>query len=736
MKRLFSPIVRQHTALLLLMVAISVVVLGGCSKKEAGPTQDIAADGQTPAAVAATPAAAVSAVKLLADHDALYRVSAAELRAAGFDPAAHAVERLQLTLNGEPVALAVQGSGDSLVLTFYGQARNSRFGTANVYRLGWGDAPGARLADVAVAAPEANQTETTYFMAEGFSDENSTYLSQTPADSDHWVGASIFAPAAYTMTFDLPGQVEGPVTLALTVWANTEDLTVEPDHHLMLTLNGAAVADERWDGKGWHTITATVAADLALPAHNTLTLHAPGDTTAAVDVLYPNRLSWHYPRALDASGGQVQFAMPADQAVAVQVAGDDALVWDITAPAAAQRLEGMTAQAGVLRFQTPAEGGQRRYLVADPAAVAAVQIEPWPEVDLRLNPEGADYIAIVYPAFRQTLQPLIDYRRSQGLRVTVADIGDVYNTFSGGMMDPAAIRNYMRYARQNWPAPAPRFLLLVGDASYDYQGFLSGSGSNFVPTYLLQTHFVGETASDNWFVNLDDADDRPDMAVGRIPAQTPQQVADVVAKTLAYEQSNATQPWAGRALFVADDKQDSFQQISDDLAGLLPAAYQVEKVYLGQNDAPNAAVISDLNNGVGLLSYVGHGSMNVWAQEKMLSIEDAAKLDNQVTPVMLTMTCLVGYFHHPSVSSMAEVLLFNPQGGIVAGFVPTSESLATDQSELAAAIYSHLFNDAPTVGEAIMLGKQDLSAERDLMQDLIETFTLLGDPALRLQRPS
>jgi hypothetical protein len=128
--------------------------------------------------------------------------------------------------------------------------------------------------------------------------------------------------------------------------------------------------------------------------------------------------------------------------------------------------------------------------------------------------------------------------------------------------------------------------------------------------------------------------------------------------------------------------------------------------------------------------------MNVWAQEKILQVNDIAKLDNRDLPFLMTMTCLVGYFHHPQATSMGEQLLFKPDGGVVAALVPTSESLASDQSELASSIYTHLFGDAPTVGEAIMLGKQDLTLERDIMQDLIETFALLGDPALRLQKPA
>ena len=118
--------------------------------------------------------------------------------------------------------------------------------------------------------------------------------------------------------------------------------------------------------------------------------------------------------------------------------------------------------------------------------------------------------------------------------------------------------------------------------------------------------------------------------------------------------------------------------------------------------------MQSLKEGVGLVTYVGHGSMNVLAQEKILQTDDVAKLNNQALPFMMTMTCLVGYFHHPQATSLGEELLFKPNGGVVAALVPTSESLASDQSELASNIYTHLFGDAPTIGEAVMLGKRDL----------------------------
>jgi hypothetical protein len=678
----------------------------------------------------------VDAVKLLVDQPGLYRVTASDLRAAGLDPTRHDPAQLALTLAGQPVTLAAEGSGDALQWIFYGEPRGSRYGQENAYRLSWGDQ--AQDSAVRAVAPAAGQPVTT-FTAQQRLEEQKLYLSQLPAGSDHWLWHSLFAPDTFTVPFDLPGWAGGDVDLAVSLWANTEDAAANPDHRAQLEVNGQQVAESDWDGKGWRTITATLPADSVQPTDNTLTLVVPGDTGATVDVIYLDRIDLAYDRTMAVDGGQLVFTAEAGAPLAVQgVDPAQARLWDVTDPNAAQPVSGAEAGPAGLSFQDGEAEGQRSYAVAEPATLLApLAIQPADGVDLRQNAQGADYIAIAHPDFIDALQPLVDFRRAQGLRVAVANIEDVYDTFSGGMIDPSAIRDYMLYARDNWPGPAPRYLLLVGDASYDYQGFLPGSTPNFVPTYLLQTHFVGETASDNWFVSLDDEDDRPDMAVGRIPAQTAEQVADVVAKTLAYEQDPAAAEWSGRALFVADDKQSSFQEISDDLAAnFLPESYEVEKIYLGQAADANAEVIRQLNQGVGVLTYVGHGSMNVWAQEKILRTEDATVLSNDALPFMMTMTCLVGYFHHPQAISMGEELLFNPSGGVVAALVPTSESLASDQSELASNIYTHLFGDAPTVGEAIMLGKRDLSAERDLMQDLIETFTLLGDPALRLQRPN
>ena len=728
------PSATRRIPLLLALLLVLSLALAACSRGDKSPQSRPPSATQS----SANAAAPVDAVKIVVEEPGLYRVTAADLAAAGFDLATQEMAQLALTAGGAPVAFSMAGSGDEQAITFYGEPRDSRYGSQNIY---WLNKAQSEAQPAAVAAADASPSDAapvTTFRASQHLEASKNYLSQVTDTDDHWLWESLFAPAVYTVTFDLPGYAGGDADMVISLWGNSEDRS-NPDHSARLRLNGETIGESAWDGKGWKTLTETVPAANLLPVGNELGIELPGDTEAVVDMVYLNQVDVAYDRQLTTTADeQLAFSLPgATDLVVSGSAGEDALVWDVTDPLMPVALTGAVADSGGLRLRTTVGDAPRMVVLAEPDALLSPDaVLPATGADLRDNPEGADYIAVAYPDFIPALQPLVEHRRNQGLRVTVASIDDVYDTFSYGVPDPAAIRDYMRYARDNWTGPAPRFLLLVGDATYDYRGFLDGSTPNFVPTYLLSTHFVGETASDNWFVSLDDEDDLPDMAVGRIPAQTAQQVEDVVAKTLAYEADTTAGEWDGRALFVADNEQEGFQTIADNLAAdAVPASYQIDKVYLGSSDNPTSQIVEALDEGVGLVTYVGHGSMNVWGKDKMFQISDSNALDNNRLPFLVTMTCLVGYFHHPTATSMGEELLLNPKGGIVAGLMPTSESLATDQTELATNVYAHMFGDAGTVGEAIMLGKRDLNLDRNLMQDIIETFTLLGDPALVLQKP-
>jgi hypothetical protein len=100
---------------------------------------------------------------------------------------------------------------------------------------------------------------------------------------------------------------------------------------------------------------------------------------------------------------------------------------------------------------------------------------------------------------------------------------------------------------------------------------------------------------------------------------------------------------------------------------------------------------------------------------------------------MILMSCLLGFFGHPERQSMSEELLLAEDGGAVAVFAPSSLTLSSDQGPLNRALLRVLLGEgAPTIGLAIMEAKRSVAVETQGQRDVIETFTLLGDPALRL----
>ena len=98
-----------------------------------------------------------------------------------------------------------------------------------------------------------------------------------------------------------------------------------------------------------------------------------------------------------------------------------------------------------------------------------------------------------------------------------------------------------------------------------------------------------------------------------------------------------------------------------------------------------------VDEGTGVIGYFGHGSLTLWAQEKVLGVDDVGKLANHDRlPVVFTVTCLSGFFDHPSTPSLGETLLRAAKGGAVAALVPSSAGVLADQGLLAQSLASAL----------------------------------------------
>jgi len=695
--------------------------------------------------------------KIYVEGEGIYHLTSSALQEVGLDLKGVSPAMVRLTNRGQEVPFAMAGEGDEgqrgwHAIEFYGTANESSYSRANVYWLTIGQTAGKRMEERPVSSGEAALFLPS-FQATLHHEEDLLYWSKAPQGADRWYWQSFIAPTSAAFTFTLPYLAADEGTLVVALLGGTSDPT-ERDHHVLVRLNDHLVADATWDGQETYLVEATTSH--LLEGENVIVLEAPGDSGAKADVAL---LDWYevgYQRRFIAEDDRLQF----EGAVgAYRMAGfsrPEVGIFDITDPANVVRLSGYAVEtegdAYAVAFLDEAPG-QRRYLAVSSMAIkepTRIARPPGPPTlgGTGDNPpelggtggDQADYIVITHPDFRESLQPLIEWRESSGLEVKVVTIEQVYDEFSYGLADPTAIRDFLSYAHQHWARPAPRYVLLVGDASYDYRDNLQAPNKNLLPTYLVQTHFVGETASDNWFVDFD-GDSLPEMAIGRLPVSSAAEARIVVEKTVGYERDPTPGEWRQRVLFVADDEQPAFETTSDDLIeGYLPPDYQATRVYLSDFADPEEStgrIIDEINQGAAIVNYVGHAALNVWAKEAVFSSADIANLRNgSKLPFVVTMTCLDGYFHHPQADCLAEELLLAEGKGALAAFAPTSELLPAEQDALVKALFEALFaSDAPTLGEAVMRAKRSLPDGGRGYEDLIETYALLGDPALRLAQP-
>ena len=123
------------------------------------------------------------------------------------------------------------------------------------------------------------------------------------------------------------------------------------------------------------------------------------------------------------------------------------------------------------------------------------------------------------------------------------------------------------------------------------------------------------------------------------------------------------------------DQAGDFDADAEEIASTILSEQEVEKLYLSELGpaATRSAVLNAFDRGASLMSYLGHGAIQLWANEKLLSIWDVDSLSPQSQqPLLLTMNCLNGYFHFPYYNSLSEELLKAEGKGIIAAFSPTA----------------------------------------------------------------
>jgi len=377
-----------------------------------------------------------------------------------------------------------------------------------------------------------------------------------------------------------------------------------------------------------------------------------------------------------------------------------------------------------------------------------------------------DYIIITTAELMSEAERLADFHRVQdNLTAKVVDIEQVYAEFSSGSEDITAIRDYLKmlYDRADGNEDlAPKFLCLVGDASYDYKNIhiSAENNSNMVPTFESDESFDARFTycTDDYYSFLDDGEGRDvtdsssglDLAVGRLPVRTSNELRGMVDKVIHYKSQASKGQWLNQLTFIADDEDNNLHlnDTEDHIASVEAnhPEYNVDKIYFDAfsqvptangNTYPevNTALSNKIFSGSFLMNYVGHGSENAWAHEGVLDIPTIKGWTNKdKLPLFITATCSFSRFDDPNIVSAGEELVINPNGGAIA-IVTTVRLVYTNANkQMNRGFLDQLFereNGVPmAVGEIMRRGKNSISQSENNRK-----FALLGDPALILNYP-
>lgn len=383
--------------------------------------------------------------------------------------------------------------------------------------------------------------------------------------------------------------------------------------------------------------------------------------------------------------------------------------------------------------------------------------------------QNIDYLMITVPEMMGQAQRLANYYQNK-YQVAVVDINKIYNEFSSGSKDITAIRDFT--TRLNTSNGKLKYLFILGDTSYDFKG-KSHPGSDIIPAYQSEEsgNYSDSFVTDDYYAMTSPqssgatsvSSSLPNLPVGRLPAANLAEAKLLIDKTLTYNNAHPGQStpfgeWRMKLDFVVDDDADTgvpfHNTMNNSLVNVfeknsLRKEYNVRKLYLDAFTAQSAAggqrypqVNQAISNDVGnslYLFYFGHGGINGWAQERVLTVDQIQNFNNYNTiysrfPLVSTITCEFTLWDDPAVSSAGEQVIKSKQGG-AATMITSSRAIGVSYGETFTTIFTkHIFelenDDFLNLGDAFLKAKIEKKVSNDHLK-----VNFLGDPATKLSRP-
>jgi hypothetical protein len=513
------------------------------------------------------------------------------------------------------------------------------------------------------------------------------------------------------------------------------------------------------------------------------------------DVLtYLDKITLNARRELNFVGTQLQFrdlnSVGAGNVAEYQIENmpQNGFVWEITNRHIPGRINGASS-SGIYNFSADSDS-LRTYAISNgsdfltPTAIGSVESQNLHALS------QVDYLIVTHRNFVAQAERLANLHKGQGLEVHVVTVDKIYNEFSSGMQDAAAIRMLakMFYDRSSQiPGPSLKYLCLFGDGTYDPKNRVANN-NNFVPTFqfdgsnFLEDH-IKMMPADSYFGILDDneaifSSDMIDVYVGRMLVSNNQMAKELVDKVEHYmnngsgiystantncgndEYSSTFGDWRTTYVLIADDEEQTnlngelvpyfigkdvepqYEYVNDTLPEMncikiYQDAYpQVTTAGGERYPEVNAAIDSRIERGALLINYVGHGGEVGLAEERVVTLPMIQNWRNiDVMPLMVSATCEFTKFDDPGRVSAGEWASLNPYGAAIALMTTTRSVWFDVNTNIGREFIRNVFQRddqlrPKTFGEIIARTLNEVGTDNK------RSFTLIGDPALRLALPN
>ncbi len=448
-------------------------------------------------------------------------------------------------------------------------------------------------------------------------------------------------------------------------------------------------------------------------------------------------------------------------------------VWDVTAPANVANIAPLQ-NGNTVRFQQqrPTTAARAFYVFAEAAVRSVETIERIPNSpNLRDPQRKGKLLLIVSDELYDAAEAWEDFKETRvpgRIETERIKVSEIFREFSSGLADPTAIRDFIKYAYENWsvdnPEYNPFYIQILGDGSYDYRNIELTSYTNQVPVFEITANDdIASRVTDNYFTAINNisnglANLDPQLPIARYPANNEAELNTYLNKMTRYydsfEEDENANGWQTLLTFVADDECAGDDRCNEwfhlsqteKIIREVPTKFDLKKIYLvdyetqagglgRQKPQASSALLDQINRGTLMINFFGHGDPNTWAHEQVLTkardlplIRNGAKL-----PIWIAATCTWGKYDDPNTPSMAEEMVWAPNGGGIASIAASRPSFAFENEQFAKQVYRNLFNFGNDVGRSILLGDAvNLSVGGG---DNDQKYHLFGDVTLRLADP-